>query len=71
MGEVSRCIIRQVAGRRDGPTGGLVAYTVNVGELLHALGASEGGVDVHWRRVRLLHCGGLGLNLLRPVYLSD
>lgn len=51
MGEVSICAIRQVAGRHDGPPGEHVAYTINVGELLHALGASEGGVDVHWRRV--------------------
>lgn len=49
MGEVSRCIIRFAAGRCDGPAGGHVSYTINVGELLHALGASEGGVDVHWR----------------------
>lgn len=48
---VSKCVIRYAAGRRDVQPGGLVAYTVNVGELLHALGASEGGVDVHWRRV--------------------
>lgn len=45
-------------GARDEPPGELVAYTVNVGELLHALGTREGGVDVHWR-VGLLHCAGL------------
>lgn len=48
---VSTCVIRYAAGRRDGPAEEFVAYTVNVGELLHALGASERGVDVHWRRV--------------------
>lgn len=48
--------LQHVAGGRDGPRGELVAYTINVSELLHALGAREGGVDVHGR-VGLLHFG--------------
>ena len=55
------CIIRRVEGTRSGPPGNLISYTVNVSELLHALGASEGGVNVHWR-VGLLHCGGVTLD---------
>lgn len=44
--------------RFDTWSGEHIAYAVNVSELLHALGAREGGVDVH-RRVGLLHCDGL------------
>lgn len=40
-----------------------VTYMVDVSQLLHALGACERGVDVHWS-VGLLHCGG-GLSGVR------